>query len=956
MDSDHWRRLDELWERVRALAGPEREAFLATLSRDEPALAGELASLLEHSDGDFFLDRPLLASVELAEALPEDPWVGRTLGSYHLLEKVGEGGMSVVYRAERVGQGFEQEVAVKLMRGLTRPELERRFRVERQILAQLEHPSIARLLDGGTEPQGVPYVVMEYVRGRPITAWCDERGLDLDARLALFARVCEAVHFAHRHLVVHRDLKPANILVNEEGEPKLLDFGIAKLLDATDPDLAEPTETLFRALTPGYASPEQIAGRPITTASDVYALGVLLYEMLTGVRPYDLAGLSPAEVERRLLDEPPRLPSAALAAAPATVRRSWGPRQLRGDLDTLILEALRPEPEERYPSAEALAQDLERSRTGQPIRARPSTLGYRLGKFLRRNRLAAALGMLLAGSLLAFALTATLQARRLERERDAALRERQRAEEAVSFLEGIFRLQDPKTQPAARLSTQELLDHQRVQVLEELADRPELQARLLDTLGIVHQHAGLYDEARELFERGLAVRERLYGPHHPETAAIRKNLGLLLGLEGEHEISLRHLGQALEDFEARLPADDPRIADTLLRLGQIQRENGRLEEAAVTLRRAVAVRDQLDAEQGASSLEILAGILQMQGQLDEAKTLCEQAVTELRAAGAPALRIADALNTLGEIYRNRNELVPAEAALREALELYPSSVQESTEVGAVYNNLGVVLRARGDYQGAVEAYAAASAILRKLHGDDHPFIAVGDQNLAKLYLELGDLEAAHAHARQALAILRQALPEGHPNLGLSLRTLAEVYRDQDRPEEALAVADQALAILAAVVERPHPWLASTEATRGSILLALGRREEAAASLEASLADWGATLGPRSFPAADVRLSLARLEAEEGREEGGVRWLEEALDIYRETLGPRHPKVGITLLELALLDRAAGREDAAATHLAEALPLLRASLPPNHPRRLAAEHLAGERIEEALGADRAAARR
>ncbi len=939
-DGATWQRLAALWDQAAGLDTVARERFLLTLAGREPHLARELASLLAHHDGSCALDQPLLATPTAVEAVTpplSDPWIGRQLGAYRLIEKLGEGGMSVVYRAVRNGAGFEQQVAVKLLRGPAGAELERRFLAERRILAQLEHPSIARLLDGGTDAQGVPYVVMEYVKGLPLTAWCSARRLGLGGRLELLREICGAVELAHRHLVVHRDLKPANILVDEDGRPRLLDFGIAKLLEPGGLDL-DPTVTQLRALTPGYASPEQIAGRPVTTVSDVYALGVLLYELLTGEKPFAIAGKSPAEIQRSLEQAPPRPPSAVLLERGPAERWPVDARDVRGDLDTIVLKALRAEPDQRYPSAAALADDLERFRRGRPIHARPGSLGYRLGKFLRRNRLASTLGGLLLASLVAFGVTAAVQARRLERERDAAESQRQQAEEAARFLEGIFRLNDPRQQNVASLTTAELLARQREHVLTDLDHQPELQARLLTTLGVLYEHAALYDDARQLLEAGLRQREGLLGPEHVDTAETRQHLGMVLGLAGELPRALSELRHALASLEAQLPATDPRLVKARLSLGEIERENGELDHAEATLRRALEEPVALEPRTLADARSALANVLLLAGHFAEAKTLALAAAHDLEALAAPPSDLADAYNSLGEICRNRNELAEAETYLRRALATFPPAMRGSNEEGATYNNLGAVLRARGEYAAAAAAYEEALAVLLRLHGDEHHFVGTTRQNLAKLELELGDLGAAEKHARQALASLSHTLAPEHSRLGLAWRTLAEILRDQGRLAAARDAAERGADLLARAVDAPHPWLAASDETLGSILLALGRLPAAEAALERSLAAWEKTVGPRASGTADVRLSLATLAARRGHPEEERRLLGEAIEIYQQSLGADHPKVGLARLALAESDHRNGRPAEAREELLAALGILR-RLPRDHPARQRAEALA-----------------
>ena len=424
MTAQPWQRVKDLFHQA-ALQAPEaRAAFLDAACQGDAELRHEVESLLEARDeAGAFLSVPVGVDAGLVgaeTAVPE----GRQIGRYRIQDLIAQGGMGTVYRAVRDDDAFRQTVALKLMRGgAASADAERRFRQERQILARLQHPHIATILDGGATDEGQPYLVMEYVEGRPITAYCDEQGLDARARLAMFTTVCAAVHYAHQNLVVHRDLKPANILVTADGSPKLLDFGIAKLLALGPGPGTAPTATLLPMMTPEYASPEQVRGGAVTTASDVYSLGVLLYELLTGRRPYTLRTDSLEEIVRSVCETDPQPPSSVARTHAATgegTRARPSASELRGDLDTIVLKALRKEPARRYLSVLELGEDVRRHLDGRPVRARPDTLRYRAGKFVGRHRAAVGAAALVVLALLGGLAATVRQARIAERERALA--------------------------------------------------------------------------------------------------------------------------------------------------------------------------------------------------------------------------------------------------------------------------------------------------------------------------------------------------------------------------------------------------------------------------------------------------------------------------------------------------------------------------------------------------------
>ncbi|MEO1084431.1 MAG: serine/threonine-protein kinase, partial [Acidobacteriota bacterium] len=549
MDAERWRRLDALFQNALDRAPAERPAYLAEQCADDPTLRDEVEAMLEADEGapepmdDVRSDR--LADIvmsgvdgavrdpsEGSDAPSTDPLPFPLLGPYRLIEELGRGGLATVYLAERDDEEFSMEVAVKLVRrGLDTPPLLERLRLERQILARLEHPNIARLIDGGTAPDGRPYFVMERIEGERIDLWCERRGLDLRGRIELFRKVCDAVQTAHNLLVLHRDVKPSNILVTENGEPKLLDFGIAKLLDAADeqasvaPGFTTLTDTGMRLLTPEFASPEQVRGEALTTASDVYSLGVLLYLLVTGERPYEFDRGRPAEIERIICEVEPRRPSAVVwNRAPddpgSPTRRSLGwPRRPTGDdLDTILREALRKEPELRYGSVTRLSNDLRAYLADLPISARPDTMSYVAGKFFRRHRGPAIAALLLVLALMAGVITTTRQARvarsaqeraelrraEAEEQREIADLQRRRAEEATVFLVDLFDVSDPFRTGGERQQTtaRELLDRGADRIAGRLGDDPLLRASLMATIGRVYRNLTLLDGRLLAFAAG----------------------------------------------------------------------------------------------------------------------------------------------------------------------------------------------------------------------------------------------------------------------------------------------------------------------------------------------------------------------------------------------------------------------------------------------------------------------
>ncbi len=654
MDPERWALIGRLFHEALERPGSERAGFLASECGTDAELCAEIERLLAlDATGD-----ELLAG--LAPPKPDatwtDPLIGRQLGAYRLVARIAAGGMGVVYRAVRADGLYDREVAVKLVRGEVPGEQAlRRFDLERRTLASLDHPHIARLYDGGMTPEGTPYLVMEFVDGRPIDVWCREKRLAVAGRLALFTSVCRAVHFAHQNLVVHGDLKPPNVLVDAGGTAKLLDFGIARLLEGSEERTAvERTLTIGRFLTPEYASPEQWRGEPLTTAADVYSLGVVLHVLLTGSKPFRCVDMSPAEWERTLTEEEPTRPSAriqgrghrqppaesgepsgeAFAASCGTTPARLA-RSLRGDLDRIVLMALRKDPARRYESAQALAEDVERHLTGRPVQAREDSFAYRSWSFVRRNRLAVAAGAVVLAAPSAglfFSLRAEQRARR-----DAA----HARIEAESFrrvaelhLEALLQAEghDPSQRPAAlRATVLAQADH----VRRLFSAERHLQANLLDALGLFCLRTGAGPaDAEALLQEALALRELEFGPDSIEVALSLRSLAELERQRDSPERAAGHLGRALE-----LPRSSSGVhtdvAQAASELGRTWMELGRSDEADELFEEALALRRAQFGPRAlpvAESLEDLAGLLLRRGEVETAASRVEEALAIRRQA------------------------------------------------------------------------------------------------------------------------------------------------------------------------------------------------------------------------------------------------------------------------------------------------------------------------------------
>src|SRR5215510_6319587 len=529
MDPERWQRIEELFRTLVNRPAAERDAHLTRACKGDEELRIEVLSLLERDTADDVI-RGRIASVALAfTAKPKDDLTGESIGPYRVRRLIGRGGMGAVYEAERDDEQFRQQVAIKVIkRGMDTDFVRDRFLRERQILATLDHPHIARLFDGGSTTDGLPYFVMEFVAGDSITAYCRRRQLSVREKLKLFRKVCSAVQHAHQRLVIHRDLKPSNILITEDGAPKLLDFGIAKLLSPDPSEAHTRTETALRLMTPEYASPEQARGQAVATTTDVYSLGVVLYELLTERRPHEFKTYSPAEIERAFCDteiEEPSKVVCQMTGAGARLARS-----IAGDLDNVTLMAMRKEPERRYQSVEQLSEDIRRYLAGMPVVARKDTFRYRAGKFVRRHKFAVIAAALVA----VLAVAMTVQAARIARERDRANQEAATAQAVTQSLVAMFEVADPGKARGNVITARELLDRGAEKVVRGLKDQPVVQAKLLDTIGQLYQSIGSYDREQPLLEEALKLRRRALGDESLDVATSLNHLGEVARLQGDY--------------------------------------------------------------------------------------------------------------------------------------------------------------------------------------------------------------------------------------------------------------------------------------------------------------------------------------------------------------------------------------------------------------------------------------
>jgi serine/threonine-protein kinase len=880
MNQADWKHALELFDEGSELAPSERIPWLDAKCGADTDLRAEVERLLRASDSeDGFLAEEIAAC---AGALAGES-VPRQIGQYRILNEIGRGGMGAVYLAERADGDHERKVAIKLVRPYlaASPSLIRRFRAERRILAGLQHPNIAQMLDGGVTVDGLPYLVMEYVEGLRIDEYCDRNSLGLVQRLELFRLVCSAVQNAHQTLVVHRDIKPSNILVTGDGSPKLLDFGIAKLThpDDTTGD-ATFTMSIERPMTLEYASPEQIQGKAVTTATDVYSLGIVLYELLAGERPFRLGEPGPNALLRAICEQEPKRPSEVCKeSAP------WAPR-LRGDLDHIVMMAIRKESLERYQSVEHLSEDIGKYLGGYPVNARRGNRRYRAAKFIRRHSLGVAAGAAFLGLTIAFAAAMAVENARVTRERDIAQRERVISQKVSGFLISLFEASDPFRNNGAQWTARQLLDSGADRLTKELQTEPEVRSELLETVGQAYKHLGALDQAEHMFREKLRAVDQVWGPGSEQAIRILRQLGDTERMRGRSSDAEHDLRAALGFAERLAPGQDYELAQTLNNLSLVEAAKGDNAHAAEHSRRAVAIiaRYPKDPSESFTMQSNLGMILYNDGRAAEAEPILRKVLQERRTL-------------LGE---NHPQV--------------PTSMRR----------LATVVASRGGYVEAEQLYREAEAKFRTLLGPDHADVLLTRYYLAGLLTNEGRYPEAEALYRGTIEAERRVAPGGI-EIGTWSSALAWTLFLEGKPREAEELLGQALT----VVHAKGPGSVSEARTlvkRGSVLSAVRRFDDAQASLDAAFAIYQARKTPAGIDTAEAALAAAFLYRLRGTNEKARALFDQTVSACRGLPEPDELALATVLLAQAEFLIGVNDQEAARPLVPEALAIREKLLP------------------------------
>ncbi len=892
----NWNQVKEIFSNALELDGEVRAKYITNACGSDENLLKEVLSLIEshhiHSPLDHSIEE--LRETVISEMSTAEN-IGENVGPYKILKELGRGGMGRVYLAERADEQYQQKVALKLLfAGFSHKNQTLRFLNERQILASLNHRNIAVLLDGGITRHSQPWFAMEYVEGMPIDRYCNENQLTINQRLELFMDVCEAIQYAHQKLVVHRDIKPSNIMVKNDGTVKLLDFGIAKGLNHNHilAGQAPVTKTGLLPLTPAYASPEQVKGESVTTTSDIYQLGVVLYELLTGCPPYEVTGRTPSEIEQIICEQPPTRPSTAVTKINVDDQNESIPpvekgsihtlelralqKKLKGDLDTIILKAIRKEPGRRYNSAQQFAEDIRLYLSGRPVAAHPDSRIYRAKKFIRRHSLAVVSVAVILFLLFGYAFTITWHSKQTTAALHKAQQETAKAEQVTGFLMGLFEAGRPGVSQNENITARELLERG-IEQAENLEGQPEIQAQLFEVVGRVYQSLGMYDEAGSPLKQALDIRKNQFGNDHPQVAQSMHQLGVLYHYTGEYEeaehllresldirrahfgtehvtvaASLNSLAMVLhatgeyDDAEAifrevlsirrkLLGAEHSSIHSTLQRLGNLLQDQGKFEEAEQKLRQSLELGIKLKGENHidvASDMISFALLLQRLGMLDDAEQYNNQGLKIYRETlddDHPYL--AAAINNLAVILYEQEKYDQALILYDEALDKYKAILgEEHPGIATMMNNMGAAYSLNGNYGRAEQLYRESLTMRLDLLGPEHPDVAGSLNNLGSLLRRTGNYQEAESLLANAIEIRRSRLGDEHPALARSVTHLARLHLDQNFPDEAEPLIREALAIRQEAYPDHHPEIAESLSLLGTCLVKLGEFEDAEVKL------------------------------------------------------------------------------------------------------------------------------
>ena len=948
-DTD-WAEIDDLFSQYLEYPEKERHDFLCSVKERNECAYVALMDLVRQIDAaNDFLNHTTewFPYEDVPQEIKEDNLIGTRMGPYRIEEKIGSGGMGSVYRATRADGSFEKDVAIKIIQtekdcDAFRDQLER----ERHLLAKLQHPNITTLIDGGITLGGQPYFVMEYIKGTRIDTYCKKHGLDVKTRLDLFRQVCNAVSFSHHNLIVHRDLKPGNILVTDSGHVKVLDFGIARFLSPQTGFQSDLTLTNQRSLTPAYASPEQIRGEPVSTATDVYSLGVVLYQLLTNRLPHPPTDSAFGQMKRIWENRDPIRPSEAVESSSKSLRR-----ELRGDLDLIVLKALRDEPLQRYSSIDQFSADIDNYLSGYPIEARSGSKWYTLRRTLQRHKLASSFTLLLFLVLAAFLITTNQQTKHIERERQKAVR-------VTSFMKSLFESADPTHKLGEHITVEEVLERGAHRLDHELKDQPETKAELLTTIGNIYLNLGQSAKAEEYLLKGLQIRLNLFGNQNKYWADSANRLGLLYLYRNQYDLAEPLLQDSLQVFIQEEGPNSTQTLSALNQMGLFYRLKGDMLKAESVFRDVIqkassgsSLRESvernlasvcIDLRKWTESENILSGQLKRaeqdqdllaqlsirgdlailyrdMGDLEKAEALGQSNLDAHETVyGFDHVKTAGAARGLALIKISMNQYERAlellERSLKIAKDNYPSN---HSFTALILDSMGDVLERKGDFQGGLVFFKKALDMNRALHDSDHPDIAVNMQDVANVLQQLGEFREAESLHIEALAMSRRLLGKDHSARLVSPMSLGYMYFFSGRHKEALPLFSEAERVLGSLFGTDHARTVAARHGLAWVVFELGQVDRAEELFKNVASKRRLILGNDHPDLATTLHSLAWVEFSKKQFKSAEKNLNEALRIRRLCFGKAHPDIAWSLNNLGLVYKALGDLDLAQTTLEEA---------------------------------------
>jgi len=854
MDAKQWKQINNIVDAALELDHEERMVYVNKQCRDNQELktyVTELLESIEASKSTGFLENQneypqhLAADISRSEEEEEEPssLVGETIGRYKILEVIGHGGMGSVFRAERTDGAYSNQVALKLMRrGMDTPSNKARFRQERNILANLNHPNIGRLYDGGITDQGLPFLVMEYVEGIPLFEYCKKHRLTVDQRLSLFKQVCEAVRHAHQNAVIHRDLKPSNILVTARKNSftvKVLDFGIAKLME---PDQLNTTiyqtRTGTRPVTLGYAAPEQLELTPTTTATDIYTLGVILYELISGLKPFQLDEKNLTEIEQIIRRTTPERPSTQFCSLPKqeqqNICRNFDTaangleNTLKGDLDAIVMKAMRKKGDERYNSVDSLLDDLHRRERDLPLIARRDTFRYNASKFIRRNRakLSVAAGFL--AIIIAFSVFYSWQ---ITEERNKARTEAEKAQAVSSYLISLFESADPRINRGKDITARQLLK-EGTEDIAALNSQPAVQARMLEILGDIHSTLSSPEQADSLLRRSLTLKKQLYNSNDPELASIYVKMAENKHVMGEYKKSLRYLDTAQVQQSSVFGSRSLEVGKTLRLQSENLREVGKLDSAYKTIQKAKSIYQTEGDTLSEGYLKVLmeiSSVLNSKGNF-KASLEAEQQSLALgqRLYDPPHPDILQCMNGLARAYKELNQYKKADSLYHRSLAMTKVLHGEvHVQTAVTINNMAGNYFYMKRYPKADSLYSESHSILTKAVGAEHPYTVSTLYNWANLKSAMGDYDGAEKIYKDVIQLDIKKFGEEHRYVATDYAGLADMYREQGKYQQALEMFNKSIDIRRTVFDDPHhPYIGFNLRSLANIYAALGEKEKA----------------------------------------------------------------------------------------------------------------------------------